>query len=216
MKMWRAGGGKGINPEGGKKSPFTISQCVYHIFFPFFLLCCKDEIQMAQINVERNANKSFIARDIQSSFFFLQRRLKNWMKLCISIWVSHSHAWSFGTGRSLWKTDTRVEPARTWIHREAQGWPMAWVSWHCSFGAFRENLCSEMVPSGHSSSWTSPPTANTTLHMDPPVLQWALRAAAETPPGLWKYYCMESHELLRTHQGDYSCTGFQTTWKGPI
>lgn len=45
----------------------------------------------------------------------------------------------------------------------------------------------------------------------PPVLQWALRAAVQTSPGVWEHYSMESHELLRRHQADYSCTGFQTT-----
>lgn len=55
-------------PEGGKKSPFTLSRYVYHFFFSF--LCCKDEIQMARINAERDKNESMIAGDARSYFFF--------------------------------------------------------------------------------------------------------------------------------------------------
>lgn len=166
---------------------------------------------MAQINVERNANESFIAREIQSYFFFKGGLRTGWNCAFLLEWaISMPEALGQVVLSARW---THV-PAGNWSHRGAWVWAMVWISWHRGFGVFREKSCSERVPSGHKSSWTSPPTANTTLHMDLPVLQWALRAAVETSPGVCKHYCMESHELLRRNQGDYSCTGFQTTWKG--
>jgi len=58
-----------ICPESRKKRPFNLCRYVYHFFFSFSSLCCKDEIQVTQINAERNKNESMIAGDALSYFF---------------------------------------------------------------------------------------------------------------------------------------------------
>lgn len=151
--MWSAGGGKGRKlSRGWKKKPIHSQSMCVSLFFFFSFLCCKDEIQMAQINAERHKNESIIAGDARSYFFSKKPwELDAIVHLhsseqfpCLKLWDRSLSMQDGCKGR----TSEDLEPQRGMKDRR---WALAWLALSCTNGTFREkSSCCKRFSGGHS------------------------------------------------------------------
>lgn len=149
VKCWRRKGKKSVHWV--RKNPFALIQCVCHLFlffsslfFPF--LCCKDEVQRAQIKAERDKNGSRNWRCLELYFF-----KGGWR-------TEHRRALTYQSAISMPEVLSQVALRARWTQGLAQ--LLCWARetirerWlglapHCQSGPSKEKSSCERSPAGH-------------------------------------------------------------------